>query len=57
MMITTRVAFEAASAVYDRYIKECRVYGDDWTFLCELARQLAAFDYDWRPAALANIDE
>ena len=57
MMITTRVAFEDASAVYDRYIKECRVYGDDWTFLCELARQLAAFDYDWRPAALANIDE
>ena len=53
-MIKTRAAYEAASAVYDRYVKECRVYNEDWKFLCELARQLAAFDPDWRPA---NIDE
>jgi len=54
MLITTRVAYEAACAVYDRYIAEGRIYGDDWKFMCELARQLAAFDPDWRPA---NIDE
>lgn len=54
MLITTRVAYEAACAVYNRYIAEGRNYGDDWKFMCELAYHLGEFDRTWRPA---NIDE
>ena len=47
-MIKTRIAYEAASAVYESYIAEGRTSGDDWKFLCEIQRQLA--DYDQRCA-------
>jgi hypothetical protein len=47
-MIKTRLAYEAACAVYDKYIAEGRTSGDDSKFLSEISRQLA--DYDRRCA-------
>lgn len=43
-MIETRVAYEAALAVYKSYHEMGRTSGDDWDFIFELALRLDEYE-------------
>lgn len=46
-MITTRVAYEAALAVYQSYQDLGRTSGDDFKFLFELAYQIGEYERNY----------